>query len=197
MRSHLRLTLAVAMLFPLSVFAQSLKDTPLLSPIGMSAMIGGGVIQFVDAGANEMAPLGGSWTARFVFGTRTNLAGELAYLGSAQPIDALGVDDKAYLLSNGLEAAFRLNALTGAWQPYATVGVAWRRFDIQNTERNTSSLASTDNVTELPIGAGLAYRNSGFVADVRVELRPNLNTALIADTNLTSWQAGARLGFEF
>lgn len=188
--------LVALMVAPLAGAADDTKPT-LLTPIGMSAMIGGGVSQFLDSTANANAPIGGQWTARMTFGTRSYLGAEIAYLGSAQAISALGVQDKAYLLSHGLEGALRLNASTGAFQPYLTAGLGWRNYSVQNTLYNTSDIANSDNALELPVGIGLAYRFKGFVVDARADVRPSFYQALIGPTSLTNWSAGAKVGWEF
>jgi hypothetical protein len=173
-------------------------DKPtLVTPFGMSAMVGGGVAQFIDSTANTNAPLGGEWTGRVTFGTRSFIGAEVAYLGTAQAIDALGVEDKAFLLSHGLEASLRLNATTGALQPYLTAGLGWRNYSVQNTLYNTSDIASSDNVMEIPVGVGLAYRYAGFVADLRLDVRPTFYEQLIGSTSLSNWGVGAKLGWEF
>lgn len=200
MRKGIRLAAVVVALAPAAALADypSLYNRPdLQAPMGISAAVGGGFIQFMDAGANAAAPGGGSWTARLQLGTRVHVGWEVAYLGSAQAIEALGVDDRAFLLSHGLEGALRLNALTGDWQPYFSAGLGWRRYSIQNTLRNTSSLSSADDTTELPLGVGLAYRYRGLVADLRCELRPVLQGNLLPGINTNTWGVGARLGFEF
>lgn len=168
-----------------------------LLPIGMSAMVGGGISQFIDSNANSHAPLGGNWTARFTIGTRSYVGAEIAYLGSSQAINALGLDDRAFLLSNGLEGAVRLNAFTGSLQPYATAGLGWRYFSVQNTRVNTSSIANADSILEVPLAVGLAYRYAGFVVDARADLRPTFYQELMGATSLTNWSVGAKVGWEF
>jgi hypothetical protein len=188
--------LVALLVAPLARAADDSKP-PLLVPIGMSAMVGGGISQFIDPTANSNATLGGNWTARVTLGTRSFLGAEVAYLGTAQAINALGVDDHAYLLSTGLEGALRLNALTGAWQPYLTAGLGWRYFSVQNTLVNTSDVANTDNVLEMPLAVGLAYRNSGLIVDARADVRPSFYQHLMGATSLASWSVGAKVGFEF
>lgn len=170
--------------------------TPIL-PSGMSAMVGGGISQFIDPAANANAQLGGNWTARFTYGTRSYLGAELAYLGSSQAINALGVSDHAFLLSNGVEAAIRLNATTTALQPYVTAGLGWRIFSVQNTLVNTSDILDSDNILEVPFAVGLAYRYQGLVVDARADVRPTFYQQLMGRTTLANWSVGAKVGWEF
>lgn len=181
---------------PLARAADESKPN-LVTVYGMSAMVGGGISQFMDATANSDVPIGGAWTGRLTFGTRSYVGAEIAYLGTAQAISALGVGDRAFLLSHGVEAALRLNAATGAFQPYLTAGIGWRNYSVQNTLYNTSDVANVDNTMEIPVGVGLAYRYAGFVADLRVDVRPSFYQQLIGTTNLSNWSAGAKVGWEF
>ena len=176
----------------------SLPDRPALATkIGMSAEVGGGVIGFTTTGATDVWKIGPSWTARFVLGTRSYIAGEAAYIGSTQAMTTLGLSDTAHLLSNGVEGALRLNLATGSVQPYAVAGVAWRHYTIANSSYNTSDIKDTDDVAEIPLGVGLAYRNRGFVGDLRGNYRAAFKSTLMPGTNLSAWNVGARVGFEF
>jgi hypothetical protein len=112
-------------------------------------------------------------------------------------MNTLGLDDKALLLSNGSEGAFRMNALRGPLQPYAFVGVAWRHYAIVNSSVNTSSVNNSDDVGEIPFGLGMSYRYKRLIADMRVTYRQAFATDLIGDTNLSTWGAAAKVGFEF
>lgn len=173
-------------------------DRPsLMSGLGMDAEIGGGVQRFIDSGLTNVANTGGNWTARIIVGTRTHFAGEAAYVGTAQGMKALGLSDNAVLLSNGVEAAVRWNVLTGNWQPYALAGYTFRRYTIENSAVNTSSVADTANVSELPVAMGVAYRFQGLVADLRFALHNAFGSTLIPDTNLSSYSVNAKVGFEF
>src|SRR5207244_2163899 len=70
----------------------------LVSRIGMTAEAGGGVMGFVDSKAYNIANAGGLWTARVTVGTRSFIGGEAAYVGTAQPLNTLGVADNAALI---------------------------------------------------------------------------------------------------
>ena len=191
----------IALSVPSVVFAQMAPDDQrpmsLYTPIGMEGEVGGGVFRFTDTKAIDATGTGGAWAARLVIGTRTHVGGELAYVGAALPMNTLGVDDKAVLTSHGVEGALRFNLLTGSWQPYAIAGVGWRHFSLVNSSFNTSDVKNSDDTAEIPLGIGLAYRNSGFVVDGRAGLNPSLASALIPGASLTSWTVNARVGFEF
>jgi len=132
-----------------------------------------------------------------VVGTRSHIALEGAYVGSAQALNTLGVADKANLMSNGVEGLLRLNILTGALQPYVGAGYTWRHYNVSNSAFNVSSVADNGNVSEIPVAAGLAYRFRPFVLDARFNLHNAFATTIIPDANLSTWGADAKVGFEF
>jgi outer membrane protein OmpA-like peptidoglycan-associated protein len=173
-------------------------------PLGMSLSVGGGVTAFADDEMREFADLAGSWEARLVLGTRQRLAVEAAYLGSAQSVDSLGLDQDAVLVSNGVGGALRLNFLTDRFQPYVLAGAAWRRYDLVNSSFNTSSLNDEDDVLETPVGIGFSYRVERVILDGRGVYRRVFYDDLIQDSaagpdapNLHSWGANLMAGFEF
>lgn len=169
----------------------------LATKIGMEVQVGGGVEGFIDKDASNVAKPGGDWTGRLILGTRSHIAAEAAYMGSAQNLDTLGVSNKATLMSNGLEALARLNILTGPVQPYAVAGYAWRHYRVAGTNVNTSSVAQSDNVNAIPVGVGVAFRASRLVADLRVTLQGAFGRELIPNANLSTYAANAKVGFEF
>jgi hypothetical protein len=173
------------------------SDVNTLAPFGMAAEIGGGVGGFAYNQASSQTTVSGTWNARLIFGTKTHFAVEAAYIGSAQGLNTLGVADNAYLTSNGAEALLRYNIITGMWQPYVMGGAAWRHYTLTNTNVNTSDVQNQDDVAETPIGAGLAFKYAGFLADLRGEYRPAFQATLIGPTNLSNWGVNGRVGFEF
>lgn len=153
---------------------------------------------FLDSKATNISDVGGTWTARITAGSRSHIGGEVAYVGTAQSLKALGVDSKATLLSNGAEGNLRFNILTGMWQPYLAAGLGWQHYNVVNTNVNTSSVADSGDVAEFPLAAGMAFRYQGFVTDGRVQFHPAIdNNRLLPNTNLSTWDITARVGFEF
>ncbi len=200
MKSLLACAVFAVSLFTTAAFADEPMppgEPHLVSGLGMDAEIGGGVQDFVHSGATSVTNIGGSWTARLIFGTRSHLAGEAAYVGSANGMTALGLSDSAVLVSNGVEGDLRFNLLTGDWQPYVAAGYIFRRYTIQNSSVNTSSILNADNVSEIPVAAGIAYRVQGFIADVRFNYNNAFSNDLIPNTNLSTWGVAAKVGFEF
>jgi hypothetical protein len=183
------------------------RDT--LSGYGLAISAGGGVSGFTDATARDTTNTGGGWDVRAVIGTHSPLAAEVSYIGSVQSINALGLDNDARLLGNGVQADLRLNATTNAaLQPFIFAGAAWRRYDLTNTNTNTSDIADSDDVLEVPVGAGIAYHTMGVIIEARGEFRAATSADLMpslgndvtqnsGEASLHRWGANATIGYEF
>jgi hypothetical protein len=183
----------------------------MFSAYGVSLSAGGGVSGFTSSTAREATKDGGGWDVRATIGTRLPLAAEVSYLGSAQRINALGLDNNAVLVGNGVQGDLRLNLVSGMpLQPFIYAGAAWRRYDLTNTNTNTSDVSGTDNVVEFPMGVGLAYHYRGFILDARGEFRPATNNDLMPSLNnsddtigndssaaLHRYGVNANVGYEF
>lgn len=176
-----------------------------LTRYGASITAGGGVGGFADNEMRETTDVGGSWDVRAAIGTRTLIGFEAGYLGTAQGIDAIGLDTNAVLLGTALQGVARLNGGQGdAFNPYVFAGMAWRRYDLTNIDTNTSDVTDSDNLLEVPFGLGMAYRYDHFVADVRGEVRVATFEDLIPsgdaageDMAMHTWGASAQVGYEF
>lgn len=176
----------------------------ILDKYGFAVSLGGGVADFTQEDMRDTSGTAGIWGVRAAFGTRYPVAIEAAYMGSAQSIDAIGLDTSAVLLGSALEADARLNILPDEdFTPYAFVGAAWRRYDLTNADTNTSSVEDEDNLLEVPMGLGVAYRYSGLMADARAEFRAATNEDLLPETDgdgavaMHTWGVSARIGYEF
>src|SRR5690606_37874324 len=137
-------------------------NAPMLTPFGMALAVGGGVIGFIDSDATAFTDPGGSWEARLSVGTRWPVSIEAAYVGSAQNVEALGLDDDAILLGTIFEANARVNVLPNLpVQPYLFGGIGYTRYDITNEDFNTSSVDDEETLGHVPVGAGFAFRYLG------------------------------------
>lgn len=181
-------------------------DDNLLTPFGMAISVGGGVNDFVDNDIDGLTDMGGSWDARIIAGTRSYVGLEAAYIGTAQDVDALGLDNDAVLISNGAEGLLRVNVGTYMIQPFIFGGAAWQHYSIANEDFNTSSINDDDDVFSLPFGAGLGGRigNSGLLLDARFTYRPTFEEDLLqpgtgneTEEDLDNWNVSARIGYEF
>jgi len=135
---------------------------------------------------------------RVGIGTRLPVAIELAYMGTASSINALGLDPSAILLSNGAEGVIRVNILPGMIQPFIFAGIGWRHYNIVNKNFNTSDIANSDNVGQVPVGAGIQFRISQFIIGARGTFRPTWDTDMLpSGSQLHMWSADLNFGGEF
>lgn len=197
--------------------AEPIIEGALFTPLGAGMLVTGGYKNFVEPGVTDTLTPGGYWDIRGILGTRSFVGLEAAYHGSAQDVEAIGLQEQSYVVSNGVEGAIRLNApITQAmfpqanlqapvlFEPFAFGGVGWQRYTLVNEGENTSSVASDDDILTVPFGAGLAVSIAGLHLDGRVTYRHALYSGLLgsatssfADTSLNSWSVGGGLGFEF
>jgi hypothetical protein len=176
--------------------------------VGFSLSFGGGVSDFTDQSMRDSTGVGGTWAVRAAVGTKTPFGVEASYIGSAQEINALGLDQNSMLVSNGLQGALRLNAVVGApITPFVFGGVAWSHYDLANTSRNTSAISDSDNLLEVPVGLGVGGSWRGIGYDVRGELRFASREDLVPElsagrdtgshADMHRWGVNATLGYGF
>lgn len=172
---------------------------------GLALTVGGGVTDFTKTDARDITDPGGLWEARLGIGNKNMIGAEVAYVGTAQDINVLGLDNSAVLMSNSVEGVARLNIGNWAVQPFVFGGVGWANYDIVNEDFNTSSIAGNDNMLTVPVGGGLRTRISGFLVDGRFTYRPTFEDQLFnlsslgnnSTVTMDTWQATLRLGYEF
>lgn len=180
-------------------------DRPWIERAGIAIAIGGGVSGFTGDEMRDTTDDGGAWNVRVTLGSNSPLAFEGSYIGTAQDIQALGLDNDAFLLGNGAQGAVRLNFTRDlAVQPFVYGGAAWMRYELTNADVNTSDISNDDDVIELPVGAGVSLRSGGFLIDVRGEFRYVTEEDLVPalDTGgdpaeMHRYGANANVGFEF
>jgi len=177
----------------------------IFTDVGMSLGVGGGVNNFTNSVLRDMADVGGNWDAKLTIGTRQIVAFEAGYVGTAQGIQALGLDNSAVLMSNGVQGDVRVNLTTGDVQPYIFGGAAYKHYSLMNSSINTSDVRDSDDVIEIPAGIGLAWHVGAFVAEPRFDYRWAFGDQLVnsfdSDGNrvsgLDNWNLSANVGFEF
>lgn len=171
--------------------------------IGAAVLLGGGVQSFTTSGARAVADFGAFWSARFMWGSRHPIGVEAAYIGSAQSLDALGLEPTALLVSNGAEAVLRLNVpvVRGAFlfEPFVIGGLGWSVYQIERTTTASADLASEDSVLKVPVGGGFAFGFHAFMADLRFTYRPSYFDDLFRASGaaLNTWSMGALVGVQF
>lgn len=164
-------------------------------------MFGGGVDDFAGSAFRGATRTGGGWNVRLMFGQHSFLGAEVAYIGSAQEIQGLGVrTNNPVLVGNGVEGDLRLNGTRYSFlQPFIFGGVAWRHYTLSQGQSAFADLSNTSNVLEVPAGLGLAV----YVGHVIIDARGEYRFAFGGDSNengnpsLDRWGASGNLGFEF
>jgi hypothetical protein len=147
----------------------------------------------------------GAWSVRLSIGTHIPLGLELGYFGSAAKLESATDTYSGMLIGTTFEAALRYTILPLAdGTPYVFAGAGWQRYDVRD---ETLELADTgmrvrDDVAEFPLGVGVAYRDRGWVGDVRGTFRPATESGLLTQASgeharLHSWEASAAFGYEF
>ena len=184
----------------------SASSVPVI-PSGYAFQLGGGVTGFTRQETRDKFGAGAYWDARAIFGTRSYLGAELAYVGSARKAAASGLTGTPQLLGNGAEAALRANLPLdlGAMRltPFAFGGVGWTHYQMVNETGNASIIKDKANALTLPFGAGLSATYDHFVLDARFTYRPmfddklvNVKTGSRDHADLQNWAAGLTLGYE-
>lgn len=179
-----------------------------LTPVGVYGQVGGGYSNFTQPTTAAVTNGGGFWDARLGVGSRSILGLEADYDGGAHNITALGLNNSAYLMNNGIEGLVRLNVPVtmqkSILEPYAFGGAGWQHYNLMNVSSNVSDVRNNDDILDVPVGAGLQIGYSGVTLDGRVTYRQAFFSDLLGHSSssfsansLNSWGAGATLGFEF
>ena len=171
--------------------------------VGVALSVGGGVDDFAGSMRNTTS-LGGSWDARLSFGTRSYIAGEASYIGSAQTFNTIA-SNHGTLTGNGAQAALRLNATVDyPIQPFIYGGAAWRHYNLNSSTAALADVAQNSDVFELPVGGGIAAYFENLMLDVRGEYRFAWGGSDIANgsTNngtgaLSRWGVSGNIGYVF
>lgn len=172
----------------------------LRTPFGTGVTLGGGVTGFTAENARALSSTGGGWNARLTLGTRLPIAAEIAYVGTTQDLQALGLDRSAYLISNGAEVAARFNILPGPIAPYVLSGAGLTHYRVMNDDFKASSIDDGDDVVYFPLGAGVALHVGALLLDARGTFRPAVDGELFGngDANeMHTWQGNLAAGMEF
>ncbi len=185
------------------------RDDQVASEIGVGIVVGGGLGGFTDKAMREVTnDVSGLWNMRATFGTRIPIGLDVAYIGTASDINALTGTQSGTLVGTTLEGALRFNIMPHyAWNPYVLAGLGWQRYDVTGARfaQSDVGIADRDNLLEIPLGAGLQYRNKGFMFDVHGVFRATTDANLVLENPLDgregfvpmhNWEASANIGFE-
>jgi hypothetical protein len=171
---------------------------------GFAISAGGGASQFVGTTMRDLTGTAGNWTVRATLGTKSFIAGEVSYIGSAQSINALGLNTNADLIGNGAQLALRLNGTVDyGVQPFIYGGAAWRHYSLTNSSPNFSDVRNNTNALEVPLGVGIAGYWGNVMLDARGEYRFGWTDNDIVPTingdspKMDRWEATGNIGYAF
>lgn len=181
------------------------------SGIGVQVSLGAGVTQFTDQTVRNTTSAGGLWSLRAGVGTHVPLGLEVAYIGTAMQIRSLYGNPTSPLIGTTFEADLRLNLLPHYMiDPYVFGGIGATRYTLDESQFSlaTTGVANHDDLMEIPLGAGVAYRWAGLVADMRGTFRAAEGSQLVQAENanrqpvtgfapMHSWDATLAIGYEF
>ena len=181
------------------------------SGIGIGIAVGGGVNGFTDKTMRDAtSSVGGGWNARVSFGTHLPLAIEAMYNGTATDINSLLGPGSATLLGTAFEGDVRFNLMPHfMFDPYVFVGAGWQHYSIENNNAfslSDTGIAQSDDLLSIPMGVGLSYRSSGFVAEARGTFRATTDSNLVLENpgasnaefaKMHSWDANLNVGYEW
>jgi hypothetical protein len=194
---------------PATSYASSAIATPALE---LSA--GGGVADFADNASRHLTHAGGQWDVRMMFGALSPLAGELAYVGTANGVNNVMAQfaPGASIIGSSIEGDLRLQPprMEGMpVQPYAFGGLGWNHFSLVNAQfRDPTALRSSDDTMVVPFGGGIQTFVSKRVGiDARFTYRAMFGEDLIhvsaqgvpgvSSEGMSQWTLAARVGYVF
>lgn len=172
------------------------------SPYLVSFAVGAGASDFVRDSYRSRTGTAAAWDARLTIGTRTPLALEIGYVGTAQEIhDPFGPDPT--LASNSLEGNLRFNLTIWRIQPFLLGGVGWLNYHSYGRDKAPTAQAEFNhdaNSVVVPMGGGLAaYIGKHGMIDARFTYRLVPNKDLTPDLTQRpdNWTALLRAGYAF
>lgn len=154
-----------------------------------SVAVGLGATAFVNGAMRDVFSTGPTWSVRAALGRTREVRVEIAYVGSSQQItgDGIGASE---LRGHGAHAGLRINVgPTLPVEPTLFIAGGWTRFAVRGGATGPM-LTRTDDVLEIPVGVGFAYRAGGFVFDTRFAFTIVSGADLLAQTDPTTSQPG-------
>jgi hypothetical protein len=174
----------------------------------MQLNIGAGSGRFISDIGNAATGPEANWNLRALFGADSVVGLEAAYVGSAQSISGLGLEDNNLLLSNGVEGDVRLAPRIDAGSvevtPFGFAGLGYGYYNIVGEDVSaTASVEEDDHIMTLPAGVGLEVGLGPVDLEGRFTYRHAFDSDLFGESNgfdersLSTWNLGAGIGFEF
>lgn len=188
---------------PAAETSLSLRDVPLRHR-GLALSVGGGVTDYSDRQTRDLLGSGGYWEVRGLFGTRSYLGSELAYVGSSRAFSASAAPGDAHLMTNGVEAAMRLNLPLQFTDlrvtPFIFVGPGYAHLSVVNADVVPPGMKSSDDVFVFSSGGGCTVTYQQMVLGARFTYRQLRGADLIQvgteKADLQNWSLGLTMGYE-
>ncbi len=199
MKTKCLLSVASLLLAPAAAWAQ--EETRVIieerEPV-TSLEVGLGVSDFTQ-GLDRATDPGAGWDVRAVFGVRSPVGLEVAYIGAMNDLDAVA-DEDARLLTTGGEAMIRAS-LPSPVRPFVAAGIGVHNHAVVTDIDEARAQFNDSTDIAVPAAAG-----------IQIDLAPNVTLGgrftyrwlfddeVIADEDATvaqSWAATARLGALF
>jgi hypothetical protein len=174
---------------------------------------GGGVADFADDASRHLTTVGGMWDVRLLIGENTWIAGDVAYVGTANGVNNVMAQfaPNGTILGSAIEGDFRLQMPRGLIpvRPFAFYGIGWNHFDlVRERFRNPVAIRSSDDALVMPFGGGLQFDLGQHIGlDTRFTYRAMFDEDLlhtsdsgvpgVSSQGLSQWALSARLGYTF
>jgi hypothetical protein len=171
---------------------------------GFALSVGGGVSGYVDQAARDHLETGGYWEVRALLGSRSYLASEIAYVGSARGLAAPDASELAAMVGTGIESALRLNLPLSEgpfrFTPFVFIGPGFTHMAVAGYRGAQPGMKSSDTALVFTSGAGLGVSYRQVAVTGRFTYRQLRGADLIrtgsGNASLNSWAAGLSLGHE-
>ncbi len=181
------------------------RGNRVFSPYQISLTLGGGGGAYFNDRMQDALHGGGAWDARLVFGTRSFIAFEAGYIGTANALES-SFSNAPVLVGNGLEGNLRINLVPWRVEPYIFGGVGYNHFNLVSRANDpiaASQFRDSDDEVLVPAGAGVSgYIGKHATLDARFTYRAIFNSNILvtannADIRLDQWTVLGRLGYAF
>jgi opacity protein-like surface antigen len=177
------------------------RPSVLATQIAITA--GGGFSIFRDSAMSNVMGTGGGWDVRLILGTHYPIGAELAYVGTANPLDRSNViaTQGTTLVSNAFEATLRGGTPAFEHVPlqvFGFAGIGVNAFDLTTHGYGYLGLRDSDTTGVVPLGAGLQINATpNFLIDTRFTYRFMFDNDLAIGRDVDMYTFTARLGYVF
>jgi hypothetical protein len=172
------------------------------SPYMAGLSVGGGVADFRSGTMRNNSSAAAAWNARLLVGTRTPVAFEAEYLGTAASERDSTANDPT-LITTQVSGSARVNLTTWRIQPFLVGGAGW--INLHSFGRDEAPIAATqwahnDNGAVFPLGGGFSsYLGKHAMVDARFTYRLVTGASGFSDAGARPdmWNAQLNAGYAF